>query len=104
MQKQPTEWEKIFANNMTDKRLIFNIHKQLIQFNIKKKKNQTTQFLKIGKRTEYTCFQRRHTNRQQAYEKMLNIPDHQGNENQNHMICYFTPVRMAVIKKNTNNK
>ena len=27
MQKQPTEWEKIFANYMTDKRLIFNIHK-----------------------------------------------------------------------------
>ena len=36
MKKQPTEWEKIFANDMTIKRLIANIYKQLIQLNIKK--------------------------------------------------------------------
>ena len=30
MKRQPTEWEKIFANYMTDKRLISNIYKQLI--------------------------------------------------------------------------
>ena len=36
MKRQPTEWEKIFANNMTDKRLIYSINKQFIQFNIKK--------------------------------------------------------------------
>ena len=35
MKEQPTEWEKVFANDMTDKRLIFNIFKQLIQLNIK---------------------------------------------------------------------
>ena len=58
----------------------------------------------MDKRTEYTDFQRRHTNRQQAYEKMLNITHHQGNENQNHMRCYFTPVSMAIIKETTNNK
>ena len=28
--RQPTEWEKIFADDMTDKRLISNIYKQLI--------------------------------------------------------------------------
>jgi len=27
---QPNEWEKIFANNMTNKELIFSIHIQLI--------------------------------------------------------------------------
>ena len=37
--RQPTEWEEIFANNATDKRLISKIYKQLIQLNIKK--NQT---------------------------------------------------------------
>ena len=31
-------WEKIFANNATDKGLIFKIHKQFIQLNIKNNK------------------------------------------------------------------
>ena len=34
--RQPTEWEKIFANDMTGEGLISKIHKQLIQLNIKK--------------------------------------------------------------------
>ena len=35
MKRQPTEWEKIFANEVTDKRLISKICKQLMQLNIK---------------------------------------------------------------------
>lgn len=31
-----TEWKKIFAKGMTDKRLTSNIYKQFIQLNIKK--------------------------------------------------------------------
>ena len=37
--RQPTEWEKIFANDVTDKELISKIYKQLIQFKIKKNPN-----------------------------------------------------------------
>ena len=32
----PSEWEKIIANETTDKRLISKIHKQLIQLNTRK--------------------------------------------------------------------
>ena len=39
MKRPPTEWEKIFANNTTDKGLISKIYKQLINSIIKK---QTT--------------------------------------------------------------
>ena len=42
-----TEWEKILANDMTEKGLIFKRYKQLIQVSIKK---QTTQ-LKSGQKT-----------------------------------------------------
>ena len=39
--KQPEEWEKIFANETTDKRLILKIYKQLMDLIIKKQTAQS---------------------------------------------------------------
>ena len=36
MKRQPSEWEKIIANEATDKQLISKIYKQLVQLNSRK--------------------------------------------------------------------
>ena len=39
LDSQPSEWEKIIANEETDKQLISKIYKQLLQLNSKHFKN-----------------------------------------------------------------
>ena len=60
VKRQPSEWEKIIANEATDKELISKIYKQLLQLN-SRKISDTIKKKKMGQRTKQTFLQRRHT-------------------------------------------
>ena len=71
--KRPsTEWEKIFANNVTNKGFISKTYKQVMQLNIQK---QTTQS-KMSRKPKETFLQRRHSDGHKADEKMLNLTNY----------------------------
>lgn len=42
MKKTPTEWEKVFANDIYDKGIIFKMYKEFLQLNIKTTRKTTS--------------------------------------------------------------
>ena len=72
MKRKPSEWEKILANEATDKGLISKVYKQLVKINNTHTHTQITQS-KNGLKIILTFFQRRYRDGYKAHENMCKI-------------------------------
>ena len=96
VKRKPSEWEKIIANETTDKELISKIYKQFIQLNTRKTNNPVKKWEKDLNRHFSKDIQMANRHMKRCSTSLI-VREMQIKIS---MRYYLTQVRMAIIKRN----
>ena len=101
VKRHPSEWEKIIASETTDKGLVSKIYKQLIQLSTRKTNNPIKKWEKdLNRHFSKEDIQIANKNMKRCLTSLI-IREMQIKTT---MKYHLIAVRMAIIKKSTNNK